>query len=196
MSAHDDQIVQAERRFEVRFPEDYRRFLAAEGSIARLVPPADDFLMINTVEELIAVNEAGDFQERFPGSVVIGGDGSREMLTYDFRQEPLPLVLLDVSAQDWSSASIRHLRSLPCSISFPKPDGNGTSLNSSPPDGCSSRNVCLIRPAGEVRGAYRPSARCRAGTAAEQLHLTQVVPTGAVARQSDASQHARAASVA
>ncbi|WP_037622805.1 SMI1/KNR4 family protein [Streptomyces aureus] len=104
MSSNDDQIAQAERRFGVRFPEDYRHFLATEGSIAWFVPPADDFLMINATAELIEVNEAGDFQERFPGSVVIGGDGSREMLTYDFRQEPPPLVLLDVSAQDWSSA--------------------------------------------------------------------------------------------
>ncbi|MBT2368143.1 SMI1/KNR4 family protein [Streptomyces sp. ISL-10] len=104
MSSNDDQIAQAERRFGVRFPEDYRHFLATEGSIARFVPPADDFLMINASAELIEVNEAGDFQERFPGSIVIGGDGSRELLTYDFRQEPPPLVLLDVSAQDWSSA--------------------------------------------------------------------------------------------
>ncbi|MFF0000606.1 SMI1/KNR4 family protein [Streptomyces avermitilis] len=104
MSSNDDQIAHAERRFGVRFPEDYRHFLATEGSIARFVPPADDFLMINAIAELIEVTEAGDFQERFPGSVVIGGDGSREMLTYDFRQEPPPLVLLDVSAQDWSSA--------------------------------------------------------------------------------------------
>ncbi|MFE5923705.1 SMI1/KNR4 family protein [Streptomyces sp. NPDC056468] len=104
MSSNDDQITQAERRFGVRFPEDYRHFLATEGSMARFVPPADDFLMINAISKLIGVNEAGDFQERFPGSVVIGGDGSREMLTYDFRQEPPTLVLLDVSAQDWSSA--------------------------------------------------------------------------------------------
>lgn len=104
MSSNDDEIARAERRFGVRFPEDYRHFLATEGSMARFVPPADDFLMINGVTELIAVNEAGDFPARFPGSVVIGGDGSREMLTYDFRQEPPPLVLLDVSAQDWSSA--------------------------------------------------------------------------------------------
>ncbi|OQD52070.1 hypothetical protein BM536_036180 [Streptomyces phaeoluteigriseus] len=104
MRSNDDQIARAERRFGVRFPEDYRHFLAMEGSMARFVPPADDFLMINGVTELIAVNEAGDFPARFPGSVVIGGDGSREMLTYDFRQEPPPLVLLDVSAQDWSSA--------------------------------------------------------------------------------------------
>ncbi|MFD7944201.1 hypothetical protein [Streptomyces sp. NPDC059744] len=72
--------------------------------MARFVPPADDFLMINALAELIEVNEAGDFQERFPRSVVIGGDGSREMLTYDFQQQPPSLVLLDVSAQDWSSA--------------------------------------------------------------------------------------------
>ncbi|GGT44131.1 hypothetical protein GCM10010271_55090 [Streptomyces kurssanovii] len=104
MSSNDDEIAHAEHRFGVRFPEDYQHFLATEGSIARFVPPADDFLMINAIAELIEVNEAGDFQERFPGSVVIGGDGSREMLTYDFRQEPPSLVLLDVSAQDWSSA--------------------------------------------------------------------------------------------
>ncbi|MFF3790887.1 SMI1/KNR4 family protein [Streptomyces sp. NPDC001981] len=104
MSSNDDQIAQAEDHFGVRFPEDYRHFLVREGSMARFVPPADDFLMINALTELIEVNEAGDFQERFPRSVVIGGDGSREMLTYDFRQEPPSLVLLDVSAQDWSSA--------------------------------------------------------------------------------------------
>lgn len=104
MSSNDDQIAQVERHFGVRFPEDYRHFLATEGSVARFVPPADDFLMINALAELIEVNEAGEFQERFPRSVVIGGDGSREMLTYDFRQEPPSLVLLDVSARDWSSA--------------------------------------------------------------------------------------------
>src|SRR5262245_51669123 len=104
MSSNDDKIAQAERRFGVRFPEDYRHFLATEGSMSQFIPPADDFLMINAIAELIEVNEAGEFQKRFPGSVVIGGDGSREMLTYDFRQDPPSLVLLDVSAQDWSSA--------------------------------------------------------------------------------------------
>lgn len=104
MSSNDHRIAQVERHFGVRFPDDYRHFLATEGSTVRFVPPADDFLMINSIAELIEVNEVGEFQERFPGSVVIGGDGSREMLTYDFRQEPPSLVLLDVSAQDWSSA--------------------------------------------------------------------------------------------
>ncbi|MES5819265.1 SMI1/KNR4 family protein [Streptomyces sp. RG80] len=103
MSA-DDALARAERRFGVRFPQDYRDFLAAEGSMSRFVPPADDYLVINPVEELVPVNEAGGIQNRFPGGVVIGGDGSREFLTYDFRQDPPTLVLLDVSAPDWSSA--------------------------------------------------------------------------------------------
>ncbi|WP_329317874.1 SMI1/KNR4 family protein [Streptomyces sp. NBC_01715] len=104
MRSNDDTITQAERHFQVRLPEDYRHFLVTEGTMARFVPPTDDFLMIHAAEELIEINEAGEFQDRFPGSVVIGGDGGRELLTYDFRQEPPSLVLLDHSAQDWSSA--------------------------------------------------------------------------------------------
>ncbi|WP_030320133.1 SMI1/KNR4 family protein [Streptomyces sp. NRRL B-3229] len=103
MSA-DDLLARAERRFGVRFPQDYRDFLAAEGSMSRFVPPAGDFLVIGPVEDLVPVNEAGEIQDRFPGGVVIGGDGGRELLTYDFRQEPPGLVLLDISAPDWSSA--------------------------------------------------------------------------------------------
>ncbi|MEU6230446.1 SMI1/KNR4 family protein [Streptomyces sp. NPDC047042] len=104
MNSNTDDVTQAERHFGVRFPQDYRHFLVTQGSMSRFVPPADDFLMINDVAELVDVNEAGEFQQRFPGSLVIGGDGSREMLTYDFRQEHPPLVLIDISAQDWSSA--------------------------------------------------------------------------------------------
>ncbi|GAB3168327.1 MULTISPECIES: SMI1/KNR4 family protein [Streptomyces] len=132
MSSNDAQIAQAERRFGVRFPEDYRHFLATEGSMARFVPPADDFLMINAIAELIEVNEAGDFQKRFPGSVVVGGDGSREMLTYDFRQEPPLLVLLDVSAQDWSSA-IHQATSLSALLEqFPETGWKGDDSEPSP----------------------------------------------------------------
>ncbi|WP_435191442.1 SMI1/KNR4 family protein [Streptomyces sp. bgisy126] len=104
MSSNDDRIAQVEHHFGVRFPQDYRDFLGTTGSLSRFVPPADDFLVIDALDELIGNNEAGEFQKRFPGAVVIGGDGSRELLTYDFRQDPPPLVTLDVSAEDWSSA--------------------------------------------------------------------------------------------
>ncbi|WP_031513137.1 SMI1/KNR4 family protein [Streptomyces sp. NRRL F-5123] len=104
MSSHDDQIAQVEHTFKVRFPQDYRDFLGTTGSLSQFVPPADDFLMVYALDELIGINEAGEFQKRFPGALVIGGDGSRELLAYDFRQNTPPLVTLDVSAEDWSSA--------------------------------------------------------------------------------------------
>ncbi|MEU2549926.1 SMI1/KNR4 family protein [Streptomyces roseolus] len=104
MSSHDDRIAQVEHHFGVLFPQDYRDFLCTTGSLIRFIPPADDFLVIDALDELIGNNEAGEFQKRFPGAVVIGGDGSRELLAYDFRQDAPPLVTLDVSAEDWSSA--------------------------------------------------------------------------------------------
>ncbi|SEB63438.1 SMI1/KNR4 family protein [Streptomyces sp. TLI_105] len=104
MSSKDGQIVQVEHRFGVRFPQDYRDFLVTTGSLSRFVPPADDFLVIEALDQLIGINEAGEFQKRFPGAIVIGGDGSRELLAYDFRQDTPPLVTLDVSAENWSSA--------------------------------------------------------------------------------------------
>ncbi|MEU9713859.1 SMI1/KNR4 family protein [Streptomyces sp. NPDC047976] len=104
MSSNNDQIAQVEHHFGVRFPQDYRDFLGTTGSLSQFVPPADDFLVIDALVELIGINEAGGFQKRFPGAVVIGGDGSRELLAYDFRQGIPPLVTLDVSAENWSSA--------------------------------------------------------------------------------------------
>ncbi|GGU80463.1 hypothetical protein GCM10010275_14010 [Streptomyces litmocidini] len=104
MGSNDDQIVQVEHRFGVRFPQDYRDFLGTTGSLSQFVPPAGDFLVIDALDELIGINEAGEFQKRFPGAVIIGGDGSRELLAYDFRQDIPPLATLDVSAEDWSSA--------------------------------------------------------------------------------------------
>ncbi|MBX9427496.1 SMI1/KNR4 family protein [Streptomyces lateritius] len=104
MTSNDSQIAEVEHHFGVRFPQDYRDFLGTTGSLSQFVPPADDFLVIHALTELIGINEAGEFQRRFPGAVVIGGDGSRELLAYDFRQATPPLVTLDVSAENWSSA--------------------------------------------------------------------------------------------
>ncbi|MEU2782235.1 MULTISPECIES: SMI1/KNR4 family protein [unclassified Streptomyces] len=104
MAAIDERIEHVERHFGVQLPEDYRLFLKSRNSMSRFVPPTDDYLMLDPADELIGINEAGEFQERFPGSLVIGGDGARELLTYDFRQSPPPLVLLDTAASDWSAA--------------------------------------------------------------------------------------------
>ncbi|MCT4357863.1 SMI1/KNR4 family protein [Streptomyces sp. Je 1-79] len=132
MSSIDDRIVQVEVHFGVRFPQDYRDFLGTTGSLSQFVPPADDFLVIDALDELIGNNEAGEFQKRFPGAVVIGGDGSRELLAYDFRQDTPPLVTLDVSAEDWSSA-IHQAASLSALLEhFPQTGWNWDETNPSP----------------------------------------------------------------
>jgi len=102
--AHEDQIADVERRFGVRFPADYRGFLLTRGSMEGFISPARTYLVLHAIDEIIPMNEAGDIEARFPGGVVIGGNGAREMLTYDFRQAQPPLVLIDISAGSWSDA--------------------------------------------------------------------------------------------
>jgi SMI1-KNR4 cell-wall len=104
VGAYEEQIAHVERHFDVRLPEDYRRFLGTQGSMEGVVPPAGDYLVLYPVDQLVDFNAAGAIQERFPGAMSIGGDGSREMLIYDFREDPPPLVLLDITAEDWSAA--------------------------------------------------------------------------------------------
>jgi hypothetical protein len=104
MAASESQIAGIERRFGVRLPDDYRHFLLTRGSMSEFFPPANSYVEIGPVDDVIPVNEAGDIQRRFPGALVIGSDGSREMPAYDFRQGQSPLVLLDITAQDWSEA--------------------------------------------------------------------------------------------
>ncbi len=104
MAASEDQIAEIECRFGVHLPDDYRRFLLTRGSMSEFLPPANSYVQIGPIDDVIPVNKAGDIQRRFPGALVIGSDGSREMLAYDFRQGQSPLVLLDLTAQDWSDA--------------------------------------------------------------------------------------------
>jgi SMI1 / KNR4 family (SUKH-1) len=104
MGADAEQIALIERHFAVRLPEDYRRFLAGQGSMEGFVPPARDYLVLFPVGQLVDFNQAGEIQQRFPGAMAIGSDGSREMLVYDFREDPPPLVLLDITAEGWPAA--------------------------------------------------------------------------------------------
>src|SRR5215470_3663481 len=104
MAATENQIEEIERRFGVRLPDDYRHFLLTRGSMDEFLPPANAYLSLYPIDEITSVNEEADIQSRFLGAFVIGGDGSRERLTYDFRHGQSPLVLLDITADDWSAA--------------------------------------------------------------------------------------------
>jgi SMI1 / KNR4 family (SUKH-1) len=104
MAASEAQIAEVEHHFGVRLPDDYRHFVRTRGTMGEFLPPANSYVTIYPIEEIISVNESAFIRERFPGAVVIGGDGSRERLTYDFRNPQPRLVLLDIAAEDWSEA--------------------------------------------------------------------------------------------
>jgi hypothetical protein len=104
MAASEAQIAEVERHFGVRLPDDYRRFLLTRGTMGEFLPPANAYIDIYPVDEIIPINVAGLIHERFPGAMVIGSDGSRERLTYDFRDAQPRLVLLDITAENWSAA--------------------------------------------------------------------------------------------
>ncbi|MDX2642109.1 SMI1/KNR4 family protein [Streptomyces sp. PA03-1a] len=104
MDTSSAEIEQVERALGVALPEDYRTFLAVQGAVSRFFPPADDFLQLFPAGDLIGLNEAAELAARLPGAVIIGGDGSRELLVYDVRQQHPSLYTVDVSAEGWSDA--------------------------------------------------------------------------------------------
>jgi hypothetical protein len=101
--ASEGEVQALENYAGVRLPDDYRDFLLTKGSMRELVGDVA-FLALFPVDQIIPINDAGEIQSRFPGALVIGGDGSREMLTYDFREGRADLVLLDTPAEDWTEA--------------------------------------------------------------------------------------------
>jgi hypothetical protein len=101
---YEDQLTRIEQRYGVRLPADYRRFIVERGTIYEDFPDAGDWLQLYPPDQLVPLAEAGEHQQRFPGGLAIGGNGSREVLFYDLRKDPPPPVLLDITAPDWSGA--------------------------------------------------------------------------------------------
>jgi len=100
----ETQLAEVEQHFGIRLPDDYRWYILQVGGTDGFVYPADNYLVLYPADQLAALDEAGAHQQRFPGGLAIGGDGSREILFYDFRHDPPPLVLLDVTAENWTAA--------------------------------------------------------------------------------------------
>lgn len=98
------QLAEAEHHFGVRLPEDYRQFILQSHRTEELESATGSYLVLYPPTELADLDETGEYQQRFPGGLPIGGNGSREVLFYDFRQDPPPLVLLDITAEDSTAA--------------------------------------------------------------------------------------------
>lgn len=61
----------------------------------------DVFLMIYGTDSLVDVNRE---IERHPGFLAFASDGSREIIGYDTRVAPSPVVMIDITSAGWDDA--------------------------------------------------------------------------------------------
>jgi SMI1 / KNR4 family (SUKH-1) len=103
----DTDLDAAERMLGVRLPPDYRAFLRKQDGYV----VSDDrvYLKIFPLTEMVKWNEdTADLQREIcPGLVYFGTDGSREGVGWDFRHDPPPVVLVDITTSGWSDALVQ-----------------------------------------------------------------------------------------
>jgi hypothetical protein len=82
-----------------RFPHDYRTWLMTHNGLERWF--GESYLVLYSLDDVIAVTQAAEAQERLPGYVAIGSDGGGETLAFDFRKTPPPVVMVNVVSSGW-----------------------------------------------------------------------------------------------
>lgn len=97
-------LARIEREPGVRLPAEYRNGLAAAERLAIVGPGEGEEIWLYPVPELPGINAAAELPGRLPGLVIIGTDGSREMLALHGRSDPSPVVLVDVVFSEWDNA--------------------------------------------------------------------------------------------
>ncbi len=100
--ATDEAIDEAERLLGVQFPGDYRAFVATENGVASWF--GNVYLMLYPVESLPDLNQVHDHSSYLPGFAIIGSDGAAELFGFDFRVDPVPVVMVNNVSGGWEDA--------------------------------------------------------------------------------------------
>ena len=86
-------------------PAAWCDYLTASSWLSRGWLPSGCYLSLFTPGESADAADAwAPAAANWPGLVILGGDGSREMLAADARSDPAPVVLIDISAEGWQDA--------------------------------------------------------------------------------------------
>jgi len=86
-------------------PAAWRDYLTGSSWFSRGWLPNGCYLSLFTPDE--SADAAGAWSPaaaKFPGLVILGSDGSRDMLAVDARRDPAPVVLIDISSAGWQDA--------------------------------------------------------------------------------------------
>lgn len=94
-----------EERHGVRLPDDYRGFMVDHDGWLGWTG-SGDWLEIVSIDELEEWNLVPQTKTH-PGLVLIGCDGSRELVGFDNRQQPAPVVLVQITSSGWEDAVVQ-----------------------------------------------------------------------------------------
>ena len=108
-AAREEQIVVIEALIGLHFPTDHRRLLLEQDGWSTTY--GDTYLRFFGVDEirsqyLIVLHDGPPGLVDF---VPFATDGSRQLIGYDRRVDPSPVVMLDTTAADWSSAMLQGI---------------------------------------------------------------------------------------
>src|SRR5438309_8512298 len=84
--ATEAMIDAAENRLGQRFPDDYRTFLKSENGLKKWF--GDVYLSLDTIEQVVELNEIHGHLAHQPQLIHIGSDGAGEAIAFDFTHQP------------------------------------------------------------------------------------------------------------
>ncbi|GAB2571306.1 hypothetical protein Aab01nite_04730 [Paractinoplanes abujensis] len=101
----DDEFAEAEAALGHPLPAAWRDYLQGDSWLhSGWLDKSGTYISLHSPREMVELHDAWrDTVEAHPGIAIIGGDGSREQLVLDLRQDPAPVLLADLASEGWET---------------------------------------------------------------------------------------------
>lgn len=105
MTVDEQALASAEASVGAKFPADYRRIMKSSDGLEEMLPSA--YVVLWSLQEVVEIHsgDAYGLRESLPDLLLIGGDGGGELLAFDLRFEPAPVVLINAVSTSWDEVS-------------------------------------------------------------------------------------------
>jgi hypothetical protein len=101
----DEEFDRAEAALGRQFPGAWREYLQGRAWLSRGWMETGSYLTLLTPGESLETVEAWELGARLhPGVMILGTNGSREMLVVDSRDPAAPVALVDITSDGWANA--------------------------------------------------------------------------------------------
>ncbi|MCY1145082.1 hypothetical protein OWR29_44385 [Actinoplanes sp. Pm04-4] len=101
----DDEFAEAEQALGRPLPAAWREYLQSPSWFRRgWQAESGAYVWLHTPREMLEIHAAWqDSVAAHPGIAIVGGDGSREQLVLDLRQDPSPVLLAGLASEGWDT---------------------------------------------------------------------------------------------